>query len=313
MRRHLIVMIVTLSVAALGAGCSKKAKPSVVPVAPTVSQPQDPQAGATTETAPATAPTTAAEQPWSLTLKSECAQTAQDQCVGKYGFSVTQEGKYQVGPGPKGQIKNGQLTEGEFSDLKTKLQQALTTIPTGDHPTENHTGGVINDNDESISLSRSGQDKVLARNTGSDFYFLTPQPKESQDVQNAIREIAKIYYRLPFGNDCGDSIDKVEKLYDPALTCQADSDCLYVDPERGYEVIPPGSEEWIFTEDCRLIKPLLVANKTQILSAAQGLIEAYDLATQSCGADFYRSECTYDQKPTTNPPVCVQNRCQTRF
>jgi hypothetical protein len=249
---------------------------------------------------------------WTLTLKSTCLNAATDQCVAKYGFSVSADGKYQMGPGPKGQVRNGSLSESEFADLKTKLDTVSGSIPAS--RTEGHEQGVENEGDDSLSLKRlGGQEQLVAHNTGSDFYFVTASVNEAKSLHSAIRDLANSYYRMPFGDDCGDAADKVETSYAQFQGCQVDSDCVYVNARAGYEVVPPSSVQWLLTEDCTAVSPLSVANKITILNGARTIADLYTAAQNTCGQEFYRAACAYQQQSTAKAPVCVQNRCQASF
>jgi hypothetical protein len=250
---------------------------------------------------------------WTLSFQSSCLDGQDDQCVGKYGFSVSADGKYLVGPGPKGQKIEGKLAEADFSELNAKLTAVMATATFDASRGEAHLSDVPYESNDSITLSRQGRSDKIAHNSGADFAYATASADDALSLHKAIRDLAKSYYRLPFGNDCGDAALAVEALYSTVQGCNTDADCVYVDAQRGYGVIPPHSEQGILTEDCKAVRPLLAANKLQILSAAQKLIDANAEAAQVCGAEFYRTGCFYEQKVTSVAPACVANRCQARL
>jgi hypothetical protein len=250
---------------------------------------------------------------WSLTLKSACAGAETDQCVAKYGFSVTADGKYQVGPGPQNQFRKGSLSESEMSELNSKLQAALAGAALDAGREESHETGVQNEDEDSLVYVQKDSNSILARSSGEDFFFRTAKLEDAQALHKAIRDLAKTYYLLPFGNECGDQADALEALYVGVQGCQSDADCVYVDAYQAYSVIPPNSDQWIFVDDCRAAKPMTVANKSSIQGGAEKLQAAYDLAAQSCGEQFFRADCSCQYGQAVNAPACVQNRCQARF
>lgn len=284
---------VAISVSILAVGCSK-------------SHSNQPGGNGQPQSAPA----------WTLTLKSSCNSAAQDQCLSRYGFSVGADGKYQVGPGPQGQLRKGVLSDAEFSGLKHQIEVVIgSNSPWG---TENHSGGVENESDDSLVLLRPGStDRVIAHNVQGDFYYTTTSVDEAKSLHAAIRDLANSYYRLPFGDACGDAADKVLTAAEDITQCQSDSDCVYIDAYHGFEVVPPSSVEWLLTEDCTAIKPPVVANKFSVAGASQKLEDLVAAARSTCGQEFSQSafgrECYYDQKATSTQPSCVQNHCRSRL
>jgi hypothetical protein len=247
---------------------------------------------------------------WTLTLKSNCTAYGEaDQCVGKYGFSVTADGKYQVGKGPKEQVITGVVTGEELATLNAAVQ----LVGTQANRAEAHEEAVENESDDTVTLARQDQKIVVAHNTGADFYFTTAKLESAQSVHKAIRDLAKSYYHLPFGNDCADAAAKVEALYPALQGCNADTDCVYVNNDRNWSVVAPRSGEYIFTERCEVVSPLTVANKSTILNGAAQIIDAYNATFTACGAQFRRADCRPVQQAAVVAPVCVQNRCQSRL
>jgi hypothetical protein len=247
---------------------------------------------------------------WTVKLQSTCLNPADDQCVGKYGFSVDADGKYQAGP-HEGQVRTGTLTAEEMSELNSKLAPVLA-ITNGLH-TENVEDSVENNGDDAVILVRQNKEDKVSYNLGAEFHYATNGVGEAQALHKAIRDLANSYYRLPFGNECSLAVDKVEALYAPAQTCQSDFECVYVDATQGYEVVPPRSTQYLYTEDCRAVKPLTVANQNNIHAASAAILDAYATAVASCGQQFYRASCYTKQAQTVTAPVCVQNRCQARL
>ena len=253
---------------------------------------------------------------WALTLNSACVGTAQNQCLAKYGFSVDATGKYQVGPGPQGQVRTGMLSEAELTDLKAQIQTSVASAQAV--RAEGHETDVENVSDDTVTLTVPGSaTTVLTHNTAGDFYFKTSNADEGKSLHAAIRGLANSYYRLPFGDACGDGVDKFSAAAAALTSCQVDTDCVYVDTYQGFEVVPPSTTQWLRTEDCTAIQPPVVANKLAIASGAQSLMDLYSSTRDACGIEFSQTalghDCTYAEKATSVQPVCIQNRCQSRL
>lgn len=254
---------------------------------------------------------------WSLTLKSACVKAGEDQCVAKHGFTVSADGKFQVGPGPKGQVIQGSLADADFSALKARVETAISAAQLGASAAEKTEAGVPNEDNDILTLSRNGQENVLARNTASDFSYVTASFEEALGLHNAIRDLAKSYYRLPFGNDCADAAAAVEALYPAMQECQADIDCVYVNNVGTIAEIAPNSHgQSIFKDECTAVRPITVSNRAALQSGAQGILDAYNKAVEACGDGFYRSNlgardnCQHEWLSTAKAPSCVRNRCQ---
>lgn len=291
---RLLFLAVAVSISAVG--CNSSGNSNQKPAVDT----QQPQSG------PA----------WSLNLKSTCVGAAQDQCLAKYGFTVNATGAYQVGPGPQGQFRTGMLTDEEFATLKTQLQATMASAQAT--RAEGHDTDVQNVSDDTLTLSKPGAAaRVLAHNTAGDFFFATATSEEAQSLHAAIRNLANGYYRLPFGDACGDSVDKFSAAAATLTSCQTDTDCVYIDAYQGFEVVPPSTVQWLLTEDCTAIQPPVVANKLAIPGAAQGLIDLYASTRAACGSEFSQTalghDCYYQQKATQAQPVCKQNRCVSQL
>ncbi len=93
-------------------------------------KPQNPQgeiqeqsnAPETARAAPSAATPVTAEEHWTLQLVSKCEDPKQlSTCAGAYGFRISQDGAYTVGPGPKGQLVQGFLAKDDLSALQAEL------------------------------------------------------------------------------------------------------------------------------------------------------------------------------------------------
>jgi hypothetical protein len=257
---------------------------------------------------------------WTLTLKSTCVDAAQDQCVGKYGFSVSADGTYQVGPGPQGQLRTGKVTDSELELIKAKVENSTAPAANG----ENHEGDFAHVANDTVSLARSGTAaRMLVRNEGPELTFTVQSTVDAHALHAAIRGLANGYYRLPFGNECGDAADKFAAAAESVQSCQTDMDCSYVRGNGSFSVIPPTSSEYVFAESCYAIKPMLVANTQLILGGEEKLAELYVSAQNICGEEFSMNAfgptnlggnwCGVQQKLTAVPATCQQNVCQAHL
>lgn len=257
---------------------------------------------------------------WTLTLKSACVDAAQDQCVGKYGFSVSADGAYQVGPGPQGQIRKGMVTDSELALIKARVESSTTAATNGENSEDNF-AHVASD---TVTLAQAGAAaRVLVRNEGPELYFTVQSTDDAHALHAAIRDLANGYYRLPFGNECGDAADQFATAAASLQSCQTDMDCAYVRDDRGFDVIPPTSTEYILSESCYAIKPMLVANKQLIIGGAQTLANLYVSAQNICGGEFALNNfswtnlggrvCNIEQKLTAVPATCQQNVCRAHL
>jgi hypothetical protein len=303
MSPRFIVMGFAATAAMLAVGCSSS------------SEPKQPDQQGQNQSSPA----------WTLQLKSTCLDTAADQCLGKYGFSVTAEGAYQVGPGPQGQVRKGVLKDAEFAAVKAWVEAAqASTSAQAENREENYNRYYAHD---TVTLSRPGSlARTLLRNEGSDLRFTLASLDEARSLHAAIRDLAISYYRLPFGDGCGDAVDKFNAAALPLQSCQTDSDCVYINSyENGFSVIPPRSAQTVLVEGCVAIKPVTVANKLSILGGAQRLSELYAEARNVCvqnggWAQSYFDEnslggrsCSYVSAMTSTPPTCQQNVCKAHL
>jgi hypothetical protein len=291
--RHIILTSAAISLSFLAVGCSSDDNKS-------------PQGGTSAETGPA----------WSVQLQSQCFANQADQCVGRYGFSVDANGDTLVGPGPKGQVVKGHLSEEEFKSLKTRLDAALATARFDGSRASNTESGYPHEADDKVLITHQNTTQTLLSNQSDEVTFATAELAEAQALHEGVRELANTYYHLPFGNDCFDAAVRVEALYGPVSECQTDLDCVYVDANRGYDVIPPSSAQNIFQDDCTAVKPLLVANKARIMGQAATLLGAIDAAQNVCGAEYYQANlgvaCSYQNYTASGVPSCVKNHCQAK-
>lgn len=79
-------------------------------------------------TQPSPTPTQARlSKTWKLKYVTQCKETPAEECVGKYGFIAKSDGTFQIGPGPDGQIIQGELTADEISQIQKQLSRIQPT------------------------------------------------------------------------------------------------------------------------------------------------------------------------------------------
>lgn len=246
---------------------------------------------------------------WKLSFKSECEGAEAGQCVGYYGFTVSNDGHYILGPGPSGQTESGVLTDEERRQIEGTVSQVLAPAHHASADTcrtlEQATGK------STIHLTVESREEQLVRTEGTSFCHQNANQDEAQALHNAIVGLAKKYYALPFPDACKDAARAVEALYVEVQGCQQDSDCVYVN-NNSYGPVVPGSEQWIATDSCELVKPILTANNSLIGNQAGRIIEAYNAAYAACGADrMYRDNCSPQGFLSSEAaPKCIEGACR---
>jgi hypothetical protein len=298
----------TVSAAMLAMGCNSSSKPA---------QPGQQQAQ---QNAPA----------WTLTLKAQCAEST-EQCLAHYGFSVDAEGNYQVGPGPQGQVRKGKLSDSDFQAVKAQVE-AVGSMQLA--ASENHEALSAEDataNNETLTLARKGAaTHVLVRNEGTDFATILSDAKAAHTLQAAIHDLAKGYYRMPFGDACGDAADQFAAAVAQDQNCNVDTDCqyfnsvTYADGTVSAQPVDLGVESWITSENCLATAPVIVGNAAKIGNDADKLSSLSIAATNACGGEFVLNNafteaqqggqyCEPKQVSTAKAATCEQHVCRAHF
>ena len=302
--RKFVIASAVLSLSILSACSSSSSKAPAQAGQP----PQQPGTGEEVVSGPA----------WTLKLSSACNTNAGGgQCVAQHGFSVSADGKFQVGP--NGQIIQGQLSDAELTSLSTQAESATRVAVLESTAAEQTEAGFVNQSNDTLTLTHSGKEKVLAHNTDGTFFYATATSKEALELHSEIRKLAARYYRLPFGTECSVAVAVAEALYAPLQQCQADLDCTYVRNNSNYSAIEPNLDTLIFSEECVAIKPMLVGNRTSMQDGAALLVAKYNDVKAKCEAtgEFIPSNlgsggtCEEAYMSTAVAPKCVQNRCVT--
>ena len=250
---------------------------------------------------------------WSLKLESKCQDVAEEEnCLANYGFTVLTDGHYLAGPGPHGESKSGTLTAEELSSVTSALTPVLSLTQFDAPQHESLEEGASNSND-TLTLMRSTNTRdVLVKTEGTELNFQTPSSKDAKLLLATMRQLAATYYSLPFPEStaCTNAASALQTLFASMQTCKEDKDCAFVDST--FETLDPASSEFLTTDNCTVIKPLVVANASMVKSNQSKLMEGQNQVAEVCGTSLKRPNCTSIAGFTLSgqPPVCKQGVCQ---
>lgn len=274
-------------------------------------------AGCSKSSAPKSESTTPAPDSrtgWKLKLVSQPAASTGsiDQWKAGYGFTVTDEGKYEVGPGPQGEILAGELEDEEFKpiqDLVGKTFNAALTESVANTHCVDQSGG--NAADRLLLVERGEEREVLHTDAAHLCISTQGSPDDLSAIHKAMGDLASKYYPLPFPSDCVRAVIGVEALYDPLRSCNTNSDCVYVD-HASYTTVATGEEQAIVTDACTLLRPLVTANAEKVAESQEALLDAREKARATCGESMDRPACSgargfYSSEAA---PACVAGTCQ---
>jgi hypothetical protein len=254
------------------------------------------------------------DKEWSLTLQTQCQNAnSAEECIGGYGFTVKNNGQYELGPGPNGEKRKGNLSDEELALVKGQLDATLKLAAFG---AENHDSIEGSDNEDTVSLTLSANGSaasapvVLLKAAGTDLSYRTSTADEAKSLLTQLRSLADKYYALPFPDQCTDGTTAVSELFGEMQKCDTDKDCSYFDGSFG--LVDSSSTQYLVEDDCSLIKPLIVGNAAKVEANMQKLTEAYNNIRNACGFQLYRADCTavsgfYLQGQA---PVCQQGVCK---
>jgi hypothetical protein len=83
-------------------------------------------------------------------------------CVGRYGFTIQNQGHYLVGPNPQNTVLEGQLTAEESAAIQSEVDTLSKAILNGTAQECHATGGIAGVSDTiKIVLANTGQEYVL--------------------------------------------------------------------------------------------------------------------------------------------------------
>jgi hypothetical protein len=242
--------------------------------------------------APASAavvPAPRAYAPWRFKYVSRCATAPAEKCNGAYGFAVNDEGGYEIGPGPDGQVLSGVIALDErrsLSELVVSTEQAPQTASASCAPAGPAETGLWS--------GRKGAEKASCE----------------PDLEAAIKRLAFKYYPETFPNPCIDAALALERAYGPLQKCQADSDCAYLDDS--YLPLDPRRPGEVTADDCTYVHGLRVANGFEAVSHQLELILKRSLALRVCGQAGGRPGCERASSSSERlmPPICDRGVCR---
>lgn len=247
---------------------------------------------------------------WVLKLQSKCQNNVtNNQCVAAFGFTLMSDGHYQIGPGPQGETRTGTLIPEDINSLHTALESTLSAsgLTAESHDT---LSDPISNDILTIAVGRNPSEPLL-KTEGTDFYFTISSAADAKTLYKSIRTLATKYYSLPFPDSCLDGVSSLETLYTSLQTCTSDSDCSYFD--LAFSPIESASTEYLTTDDCTLIRPLVVGNTSAIRTSQAKLKETLDKLKTACGDRLVKSDCTGVtgfQLTGSSGPVCQEGTCK---
>jgi hypothetical protein len=248
---------------------------------------------------------------WKLGFAAQCAAgTETDRCLAAHGFSVSADGRYQVGPGPQGQVLAGTLSAAELKGIDAALTRILDAI----HP-ELEAGETCAtrsqlDTSETITFNRRGHQRNIIHTAGTEFCFRAPSQDDAHALHAALAGLARRYYPVPFPDPCIGAVVAVHAHYAGLGECATDADCTYLD--SSYAPIPDGELQFVPVDDCSLVSPLPVANAAAAEGAHERILFAREQARVTCSARLTRISCEAPRgfQATEAPPVCIQGSCR---
>jgi len=274
-------------------GCSK----SPAPAAP-------PQAENQTQQGPA----------WRLVYQSSCgvegsANSANDEasarCVARHGLTVSANKTWQAGPAPQGQVKSGALADDDFAKVDAALNDLATRSPLG------AMASGCGSDEANAESAATGLHLVLEYH-GAKTELCTAEGAQATPARliAAMQEIAAKYYPVPFPDACADAADAVHALYTGLQSCSTDADCAYIN--TGYDVVARGSAEYVLTDDCTMVRPMVVGNAASVKASQDRLLQVLSQAQMTCGARIVRTSCSalegFDASSAA-APICRENVC----
>lgn len=248
---------------------------------------------------------------WKLTYTADTgADTDKANVVAGYGFTVTADGNYTVGPGPSGQVLTGQLSQDEFNQIFTAIQPVLDVNALTQ--AENCAPSSVSDTNDQFVLTRAHKDYAFLRKSQDGTVCAKGIDTDgAENLRTAVLNAAQEHYLLPFPSACLDAAAATELLYAGLTSCHHDSDCAYLDSQ--YNPIAPGASDLVYTDSCSVVRALPVANAAAIQAKLNDLQAALLATQQACGADIVRNNCVQQTsfQSLQAPPICdAQGTCR---
>lgn len=253
------------------------------------------------------------EPAWKLTLKSECSQTADSLCLARYGFTVTADGQAILGPDAQGHVKTDQLTKDEMAHLNADLNLAFNVTDVLDRVRTEVCASTAPQNEkQSLEIVRHQKSKTLVRASGTDLCSEAMSTDAALTLLTDMQQLATTYYKLPFPDTCQDSARAFEANFEGLRQgCHSNDDCTYVD--SAFNPILIEAPQFIVTDTCKEVAPLVVANTQSLLGHRQFLQTAYSQIEEACGPRMIRSNCTSVNGISVNgSPVCQRGVCRAK-
>lgn len=249
---------------------------------------------------------------WKLTLKTEeCADYIDEYCIARHGFTVSADGRFQLGPTPEGKTEQGILGEEDFNKVQSILNEALAPhalVAGGGERCED--ASVAKIGLQELSLVRQQQSQWLLRGTLEQVCVQSVSSELAYRLHRAMQETAEKYYSLPFPDACAESVGALHALYAPLQACQSAADCSYV--TQNYDVVPSSGSQFVMTDSCSLVHPLIVGNAAAVAKSQPALLNALESARNACGARILRESCTGVDgfESSVGQPVCERGYCR---
>ena len=241
---------------------------------------------------------------WSLKLNSECLSGPTEECVAGYGFTVTADGKYAVGPGPQDQQLTGRVTEDQFKSLEKLVSGEVS----GSAAERCQVLGT-NTTRDAISLRTQRDEVQLIRTSGTEFCFSASSFERARDLHALLLQLASSYYPLPFPDDsCDGSMTSLEALYGMVQKCDNDVDCAYFDDD--FQPIGRDVFTFVVARDCSGVTPLMVGNVKLTDAQRPTLLAVADHAKSACKRRASNCPGFAGFQSTQPAPVCLAHTCR---
>jgi hypothetical protein len=138
---------------------------------------------------------------WKLTYQADAADEEKTEISGAYGFTITADGNFIVGPGPQGQTLTGKLSAEEFSDvtsaLQPVLQASLTTQAEDCAPT------YMEELSDSLTLIRNHQASAfLHKKAEGEICAQALDADSAVALRDIVLTAVQAHYPLPFPGEC---------------------------------------------------------------------------------------------------------------
>jgi hypothetical protein len=283
-------------------------------------------------------PAVAVPTTWEIKLNTTCAEeTADANCVGKYGFTVDQGGKVKLGPGPNNEVRYAQLEEDKKVQINTLVAAVLASPAedtlkneTLDEDNNSNAEESASKGTEVISLTPTNANnstaRILVKKEGKELQHAVPSAEDAKKLYSLIHDSAEELSASPFKKDdpqgnypqfnyrfpdpCYDGATLLRETSVAMLSCQADSDCAILN-----ENFQPYAEnlvpDTLTTDSCNLVDPLIVGNSKSV--ETEKYAEKFLNLQNQCNAaqkSFAKPNCEVKTRGYHGEkPTCVAGQC----